>query len=67
MNKLRNKLINICNIKKKKREERKEEERIKADGGRKEERERNRKGVGFHFAGKDEKTTLFHNLYDTVI
>ena len=42
MNKLRHKLINICDTTKKEREGRKEEERIREDGGRKEDRERNR-------------------------
>lgn len=42
MNKLRHKLINIYDTTKKEREGRKEEERIREDGGRKEDRERNR-------------------------
>ena len=67
MNKLRHKLINIYDTTKKEREGRKKEERIREDGGRKEHRERNRKGVGFDFAERDEKTTLFHKLYDIVI
>lgn len=61
MNKLRHKLINICDTEKKEREGRKEEERIREDGGRKEERERNRKGVGFDFAERDEKLHCFIN------
>lgn len=45
----------------KEREGRKEEERIREDGGRKEGRERNRKGVGFDFAERDEKLHCFIN------
>jgi len=42
---LRHKLINIYDTTKKEREGRKKQERIREDGGRKEDRERNRKGV----------------------